>query len=59
MMFILLIIVVYIVYEIIWKKKSVSTENFAESANEILKKRYIQGEIDEEMYQKLKKTINE
>jgi uncharacterized membrane protein len=47
------------VYEIIWKKKSVSTENFAESANEILKKRYIQGEIDEEMYQKLKKTINE
>lgn len=59
MMIILYVVVGYLIYEFIWKKNSGRPIEKNDQAIELLNRRYVQGEIDEATYQRLKKTISE
>lgn len=59
MMIILFVVAVYLMYEFIWKKSTIPSVEKGDRAIDVLNRRYVQGEIDETTYQKLKKTISE
>jgi len=52
-----ILIIVALFYIIDSNKMSNSTKNQETVAEEVLKMRYVQGEINEETYKKMKKTI--
>lgn len=59
MMILVWIIVGYLVYDYLKKNNVSSGTQENGSAMEVLKQRYVNGEIDEETFQRLSKTIKD